>query len=133
MSINALINALPHNLKNWIGINDLAQNTDFPTESEALAFNNKPKIIKQNLKNKEEKHIPNATFFWQRKLGLAIDEQVWNMPRKATKEIHLLEIQWKIVHNLYSTNILLQKMKICETNECSYCPDEVDFLEHFFL
>ena len=129
---NALINALPQTWKNWINENNRHQNIDFSIECEALVFNNKPRMIKKYLKDKEEENTPNAYYFWQRKLGVTIDKQVWSMPREATKEVRLLEMQWKIIHNLYPTNILLQKMKVCDTNKCSYCPEEVDFLEHFF-
>lgn len=54
------------------------------------------------------------------------------MARNTTKEVRLLELHWKITHNIYPTNILLQKMKVRDTNRCSYCNDEVDFIEHFF-
>ena len=55
------------------------------------------------------------------------------MPHLSTKEIRLRELQWKILHNLYPTNILLNKMKVVDDNKCSLCRDEVDFLEHFFF
>ena len=37
------------------------------------------------------------------------------------------------MHNIYSTNILLSKMKVKENNKCSYCTDTVDVIEQFFV
>ena len=42
-------------------------------------------------------------------------------------------LQWQILHDIYSTNILLSKMKVKENNKCSYCTDTVDVTEHFLL
>ena len=70
--------------------------------------------------------------FGKRKMDLEFNKEIWLTPRKTTKEIQLLELQFKIAHNLYPSNILLQKMKIKNTNRCDYCPHEIDFIEHFF-
>ena len=40
---------------------------------------------------------------------------------------------WKILHNIYPTNILLCKMKVKENNKCTYCNELVDYIEHFFF
>ena len=37
--------------------------------------------------------------------------------------IRLGVVQWKIVHNIYPSNILLSKMKVKENDKCSYCTD----------
>ena len=52
---------------------------------------------------------PNCGYcqFGQRKGGVEIDKQVWSTPRVATKEVRLSELQWKILHNIYPTNILV--------------------------
>ncbi|XP_076468368.1 uncharacterized protein LOC143299124 [Babylonia areolata] len=36
-------------------------------------------------------------------------------------ETRLKEVQWKILHNIYPTSILLHKMEIMENNKCSIC------------
>ena len=51
---------------------------------------------------------------------------------EATKEVRLTELQWKLLHNIYPTNILLSKMRVRENNKCTYCPWEIDYIEHFF-
>ena len=52
--------------------------------------------------------VPCANGFWSRKFGLEIDEHIWSMPSLVTKETRLRVLQWKILHNIYITNITLQ-------------------------
>ena len=56
--------------------------------------------------------VPCANGFWSRKFGLEIDEHIWSIPSLVTKETRLRVLQWKILHNIYPTNILLCKMKV---------------------
>ena len=130
---NALVNALPRSWKEWISAGNFqVENTE---ESEVAIFNTKPKYIKQIVADKWENSTeitPYACNVWHQKLGVLIDEKVWQMPIKATNEVRLRELQWKIVHRIYPTNIILQKMKVSETNKCTYCTDTIDHLEHFF-
>lgn len=71
--------------------------------------------------------------FWKRKFDYDITPEVWSLAYKATKETRLRLLHWKIVHNIYPTNIMLSKMKVKETNKCSECVDIVDVIEHFFF
>ena len=77
--------------------------------------------------------VPGAKGFWSRKFGLEIDEHIWSIPSLVTKETRLRVLQWKILHNIYPTNILLCKMKVRDDQMCSYCNDVVDYTEHFFF
>ena len=77
--------------------------------------------------------VPCANGFWSRKSGLEIDEHKWSIPSVVTKETRLRVLQWKILHNIYPTNILLCKMKVRDDRMCSYCYDAVDYIEHFFF
>ena len=77
--------------------------------------------------------VPCAKGFWSRKFGLEIDEHIWSIPSLVTKETRLRVLQWKILHNIYPTNILLCKMKVRDDQMCSYCNDVVDYIEHFFF
>ena len=51
----------------------------------------------------------------------------------VTKETRLLVLQWKILHNIYPTNILLYKMKVKYDQMYSYSNDVVDYIEYFFF
>ena len=130
---NALYNAIPKKWLSWI------QNGRFTEESapvcEASYFNTKPKEIKKLLSVKTKNHTttPTVSSHWQRKFNFIMDKNTWRLSRTATKEVRLLELQWKINHNIYPTNIILQKMKVTDSNKCDHCPDKVDFLEHFFF
>ena len=77
--------------------------------------------------------VPCVNGFWRRKFGLEIDEHMWSIPSAVTKETRLRVLQWKILHNIYATNILLCKMKVRDGRMCSYCNDVVDYIEHFFF
>ena len=77
--------------------------------------------------------VPCVNGFWRRKFGLEIDEHIWSIPSVVTKETRLRVLQWKILHNIYATNILLCKMKVRDGRMCSYCNDVVDYIEHFFF
>ena len=80
-----------------------------------------------------DKSTPWSHRFWKRKFNYDIDDKDWQMSFKYTDESRLRVLQWKILHNIYPTNILLCKMRITENNFCSYCADTVDFIEHFFF
>ena len=49
----------------------------------------------------------------------------------ASKESKLRVLHFKIVHHLYPTNILLQKMRVKERQNCDHC-NEIETLEHLF-
>ena len=56
------------------------------------------------------------------------DPNVWLMPF----ETKLLELQWKILHTIYPTGLLLKKMNIKDNDCCEFC-GELDTLIHFFV
>ena len=60
------------------------------------------------------------------------DPDIWCLPRECCSETKLLELQWKILHNIYPTGTLLKKMKIRNNDLCPFC-GEIDSLAHFFL
>jgi hypothetical protein len=131
---NALLNAIPQTWINWIR----GDNTQMEMEnhiSEANYFYAKPKQIKEYLLKRRNctPLTPHAVEFWNRKLNFQLNEQVWLMPRQATKEVRLRELQWKLLHNIYPTNILLEKTGVCYSKLCDYCPGKVDLIEHFFF
>ena len=78
-------------------------------------------------------NTPCCERFWQNKFEVSLDLNYWNLPKHTTTESRLIELQWKIFHNIYPTNILLFKMGIATSNKCPYCPNDVDFIEHFFF
>ena len=81
-----------------------------------------------------EKNVaePIAVKFWQNKFGITIDKNNWLTAKKCTTETRLQVLHWKILNNIYPTNILLNKMGIANNINCDYCADEIDYIEHFF-
>ena len=78
------------------------------------------------------REIPCAQAFWQRKFNFTLDKSIWSVAYNACSETRLRVLHWKILHNIYPTNILLSKMKVTDNNLCSYCAHDVDYIEHFF-
>ena len=85
----------------------------------------------RDLITKDKACTPCSQLFWQNRYQYEINENHWKAPSLSTKEERLRLLQWKILHNIYPTNILLQKMKLRDNNRCSLC-HEIDFIEHFF-
>ena len=90
----------------------------------------RPQMIRQEL-IKENYTEPLAVRFWQNKLGVEISKEHWLIANKCTDEVRLRLIHWKILHNIYPTNILLHKIGVKSTENCDYC-EQKDYIEHFF-
>ena len=77
--------------------------------------------------------IPCAVGFWKRKLKQDITEMHWQLAAHSNRETRLKVLQWKILHNIYLTKILLFKIGKADTNRCDACnTGESDYIEHFF-
>ena len=76
--------------------------------------------------------VPIARHFWQKEFGFILEEEVWHTAWTTTKETRLRVLQWNISHNIYSTNIILNKINVRESNNCTFCSDTIDYFEHFF-
>ena len=60
------------------------------------------------------------------------DSDIWCVARLCCSETRVLELQWKILHAIYPTAVLLNKMKIKDNELCEFC-GERDTLLHFFV
>ena len=70
---------------------------------------------------------------WVKRFGdVAAKEVTWLVAKKCTKETRLIMLQWKILHNIYPTRILLKKMKKVNDELCIEC-NMVEDIEHFFF
>ena len=69
--------------------------------------------------------------FWRRKYEIEI-KPFFKMAKSASNESRLRLLHFKILHNIYPTNILLHKMKIKASNHCKHC-GKTDYVEHFFF
>ena len=103
-----------------------------------ILFKNKPL---ERMKVKDFREIINKNLltpcsvgFWKRKLNIDITNSHWDLAAYSNKETRLRVLQWKILHNIYPTKILLFKIGKADTNKCDACnAGEIDYIEHFFF
>ena len=90
------------------------------------------KASEKDINAQQTNIVPTACHFWQKKFGFIFKEEVWHTAWKTKKETRLRVLQWKILHNIYPTNILLNKMNVRESDECTLRPDTIYYIKHFF-
>ena len=76
-----------------------------------------------------EEEICYCENMWYNRTGQKLHKDTWKNLFKYHKETKLIEIQWKILHNIFPTNILLNRIGIKDTEKCEFC-NEKDFVEH---
>ena len=123
----ALFNALPLSWKtpqvdDWV-INE-------PTFCNEKLSQLCTKSIRSNLVKKREK-APHSVVFWRRKFPDIDIMPYFKILYESTRETRLKTLQWKLLHNIYPTNILLYKMGKVDSSNCNYCAVR-DYVEHFF-
>ena len=59
--------------------------------------------------------------------------KVYSLPFAVTTEVKLSVFQFKLIHNIVSTNSLLYKMKIIDSPTCPFCPDTEQSIVHLFV
>ena len=85
--------------------------------------------LRKLIQNKSS-HEPKCKRLWFEKLNIDISNY-YMVPFQSTKEGRLRSLQFKIIHHIYPTNILLHKMGIKNSDSCSFC-GEMDTYPHFF-
>ena len=132
---NALMNSLP---KDWFANIRVISNEDVEisverkweiSETENKIFQMKNSDLRNCILNYNTFTKPNEAL-WKRKLDVDISEN-YAIASKATKESRLRLLHFKILHNIYPTNIILHKMKIKSSILCDHC-HVPDYIEHFF-
>ena len=107
----------------------------FTEDDKNLFYNGK------NTKNMKRKHFYDFLIqenrchcekLWERKMEKALNEDTWKNIFLCTKETKLQDFQWKIVHNIFPTNILLTRIGIKNSEKCELC-GVTDYIEHLFI
>jgi exonuclease III len=130
---NAIVNAIPKCWKDKIA----SYSGTVELNNAGLTFRGTPvhvmscKLYRNNIVNNKSSTTICAVGFWERKFEIKLSETHWQVAVNCTQEVRLRVLQWKILHNIFPTNILLHKMGLRTSRHCSYC-DETDFIEHFF-
>ena len=82
------------------------------------------------MSDKLKNHDICAANFWKQKMNVKI-EDYFSIAHESTKESRLRLLHFKFIHNIYPTNILLNKMGLATTKQCLWCT-EIDYIEHAF-
>jgi hypothetical protein len=131
LEFNAIRNAIP---ADWIdAVKEDPTRINPPTEIHTDSGNVSSlpnKTIRQMLDIRQNQEIC-ATHFWKRKLDVDITDY-FGLAKACTKETRLRLLHFKLLHNIYPTNILLHKMGVRPTRNCDQC-NEVDYIEHAFF
>ena len=73
---------------------------------------------------------------WERDLDNSFNEEEWKhinvLPFKSNLNSKAKWFQYSILHRFLPTNDLLHKMKIKDTNKCSFCKNETETICHMF-
>ena len=70
------------------------------------------------------------SYFFLNKLNVNIQDY-FSIAHEGTMETQLTSLHFRFIHNIYPTNILLNKMGLVTTNNCLWW-SEVDYTEHAF-
>ena len=125
LQYQALWNALPPAWRDPDSIG--AINPEEPTFCNLMLSTLTAKEVRCKLLDQRKKS-PCCIAFWERKYpDLNMNDELFLSPFRATTEVRLRTLQWKIIHNIYPTKILLHKMKLSDTSDCAYCT-ETDFI-----
>lgn len=89
-----------------------------------------PRILRKYLIDRD-KVLPVSTQFWLHNFNIEIEKENWMCAKDCTKETRLRLLHWKVLHNIYPTNILLNKIGYANSNKCQFC-NVIDYPEHFF-
>ena len=133
---NALVNSIPKKWKEKL--NSMDNDSIQKAKNLSRCLSKVEKVI-LGWKNKDirtaitsQKHVTRFNEqFWKRKLNFDVSKH-YSIAYKATKESKLRLLHFKILHNIYPTNILLCKMKVKTNILCDKCKVP-DYIEHFFV
>ena len=126
---NAVFNSIPAEWRVRSGVNQIVEPTLFWDKNLLLLST---KDIRRQLTGLNYSQ-PCSVGFWSRKFSYDLDSRTWMISYSCTKETRLLVLHWKLLHNIYPTNIMLKKMNVRNSEMCSFGCGEKDYIEHFFF
>ena len=123
-----LLNALKNKLNKEHNNNN---NNTAKLEEKANTFLHMKNKQLRNVIEDKYKEVSCGRKLWERKFDRDISKLYTNSMNNI-KEVKMRELLFKIYHNIYPTNIILQKIGIKVSNKCDFC-QEVDFLDHSLI
>ena len=99
-----------------------------------LLKNEKPsKIIYQSLIEKIGSSAHSSKQKWEQILSANLNwEKIYSKPQFTTKDKKLKLLQYKISHRRVATNEFLDKIKIKNNANCTFCKSNIETIEHLF-
>lgn len=85
----------------------------------------------RNSIQKQNRFRPACKAHWSSKFENINWEKTWLYPFKYSISNKIIETHWKIVHNIYSTNLYIARFTDKE-DKCVFCNAEVETLSHLF-
>ena len=76
-----------------------------------------------------------AEIKWASELGLSENfswKSFYTIPYKATKDTRIHWLQFRLLHRILSTNTFLKKIKIKDSEMCTFCDNTAETLLHLF-
>ena len=134
---NALLNAIPISWKkllsdfNYRDLNIQNLNLSLQNPAYHLSLLEKKNSELRNLIGDYNSFTICGKMFWMKKYNIDISNH-FVLAYNATKESRLRLLHFKILHNIFPSNILLNRMGIKDTELCDYC-GERDVIEHMLI
>ena len=130
-----LVGRAPHRLLEYNAVNTISQqarqhnrlhlsNNPSKEDSHNMTLNGTPVTslsVKDFRQLLTEDTQPCSVNFWKKRFDTEIDNRYWEVASNVNQETRLKVLQWKILHNIYPTNILLHKMGIANSGTCNAC------------
>lgn len=73
---------------------------------------------------------------WELDINMTKDKVWWKACNHASthfrKDVRLIWFQYRIIHRILATNVLLKKIGIVESDMCSFCRESIETLKHLF-
>ena len=136
MSYDSLCQRVPRTGETWfqyntvcIIINKIKRTDGIPQHVNSFDFRSLP------LKKISCKQIRNEFTKDRRLIGPnRFSETQWTITRKITKDAKIIDMQWKIMHNIFPTRKLLFKYRVDDVNSelCIEC-NQIDTIKHYFF
>ena len=89
------------------------------------------KLYYNNMMN--DKHQAKCCSKWQDKLNKDLDWKTIFTKIHKIPDASLKWLQMRIVHRIIPTNIMLKSMRQINSDKCTFCEEERDSIEHFFV
>ena len=98
------------------------------------------KVNKSNAINKlmyniqlDEKNSNTNEEKWAREIDTILNwKKIYMIPFKSTTDVTLRNFQYKFLHRLITTNTMLFKFNLCDSNLCDLCCSNIETLHHLF-